>query len=66
MVLRRWEIETEIYFIKRVDKGLITSDLTINKILASKETVVLRRWEIETEIYFIIYVPRFTLQKGSR
>ena len=21
MVLRRWEIETEIYFIKRVDKG---------------------------------------------
>ena len=25
MVLRRWEIETEIDFIKRVDKGRITT-----------------------------------------
>ena len=25
VVLRRWEIETEIYFIKRVDKGRITT-----------------------------------------
>ena len=25
MVLRRWEIETEIYFIKRVDKGQIAT-----------------------------------------
>ena len=25
MVLRRWEIETEIYFIKRVDKGQIVT-----------------------------------------
>ena len=24
VVLRRWEIETDIYFIKRVDKGGIT------------------------------------------
>ena len=25
VVLRRWEIETKIYFIKRVDKGRITT-----------------------------------------
>ena len=25
VVLRRWEIETEIYFIKRVDKGQIAT-----------------------------------------
>ena len=25
VVLRRWEIETEIYFIRRVDKGRITT-----------------------------------------
>ena len=25
VVLRRWEIETEIYFVKRVDKGRITT-----------------------------------------